>query len=747
MLLLCLLALTTPSAFGTPAEDASASETQMAQGAAAFDRGAFAAAARHFEQAARVYRKTKAADRQVDAMLRLASALESLGQHARARETIHDAARLAEKTRDHARTLLARSSLAMLDRDEEGLLQSLAGVRELGDGNAEAVILLSLGNLYAGQSKHGAATNAFAVCASAATAANQPQLAAKALGNTAYTCVRAGWREEALRWNDAARAGIERLTPSHDQAVLHLQAGQLYRCLDMIEPARESFAKAEQVAAQIGDGLASSYALGYQGELREFEQSYREALELTRRAAFQARQVEAPDALYRWEWQLGRLHRALGDRPAAIGAYRRAIQTLQPIRNDVLLANALRDPLWSFREQIGPLFFGLADLLLQQADAANDPAASQRLLIEARDTIEWFKAAELDDYLQDDCVNVLRARTRTVERIASDTAVIYIIPLPDRTELLLGSPEGMTRWKLPVSAERLTSEVREFRRRLETRTRHDYVREAQTLYDWLILPLRPWLDLKNVRTLVFVPDGALRTIPFGALYDGKRFLIEDFAIAVTPGVELLEPRPMRRGQARLLLNGLSEARQGFPPLPHVPAELARLGEMYHTRPLLDAQFVKPALESRFAGQQFSIVHIASHGHFASEARDTFLLTYDDKLRLDDLERLIRPSQFRGKPVELLVLSACQTAAGDDRAALGLAGVAVKAGARSALATLWSVGDESTALLVAEFYSRLRADPSGSKAQALQWAQRRLMENGKYRHPCFWSPYLMIGNWL
>jgi CHAT domain-containing protein len=151
--------------------------------------------------------------------------------------------------------------------------------------------------------------------------------------------------------------------------------------------------------------------------------------------------------------------------------------------------------------------------------------------------------------------------------------------------------------------------------------------------------------------------------------------------------------------------------------------------------------------SNLTQEQFSIIHIASHGQFDRDVRKTFVLAYDGKLTLNDLEALIRPSQYRGRPVELLVLSACQTAAGDDRAALGLAGVAVKAGARSALATLWFVNDQSTSILISEVYGQLQQSPSISKARALQAAQLKLLADRRYRHPCYWSPYLIIGNWL
>jgi CHAT domain-containing protein len=163
---------------------------------------------------------------------------------------------------------------------------------------------------------------------------------------------------------------------------------------------------------------------------------------------------------------------------------------------------------------------------------------------------------------------------------------------------------------------------------------------------------------------------------------------------------------------------------------------------------MNQQFVNANVQKEFSQENnYTIVHIASHGHFDSDAKKTFVLTFDSKLTLDELEQLIRPSQLRDKPVELLTLSACQTAAGDDRAALGLAGVAIKAGARSAFATLWFVSDQSSASLVSDFYTQLRDHPDTSKAKALQAAQVKLMSDKRYAHPCYWAPYLIIGNWL
>jgi CHAT domain-containing protein len=168
--------------------------------------------------------------------------------------------------------------------------------------------------------------------------------------------------------------------------------------------------------------------------------------------------------------------------------------------------------------------------------------------------------------------------------------------------------------------------------------------------------------------------------------------------------------------------------------------------MYSSEILLDEAFIRPHIQEELDEVPYSVVHVASHAQFSSDPQKTFILTYDGKLGLDSLEQLINPTSFRDQPVELITLSACETAAGDDRAALGLAGVAVKAGARSALATLWRVDDAAAARLVAEFYKQLN-DRRLSKAKALQRAQQLLLEEGDFEHPYYWAPYLIIGSWL
>jgi CHAT domain-containing protein len=197
---------------------------------------------------------------------------------------------------------------------------------------------------------------------------------------------------------------------------------------------------------------------------------------------------------------------------------------------------------------------------------------------------------------------------------------------------------------------------------------------------------------------------------------------------------------------KVLSAGLTDSVQGFPPLPNISNELQAIQGLYGGTPLLNRNFLNSNLEKELKNKQFTIMHIASHGQFESDVRKSFLLTFDDKLTMDQLEQYVGLFKFREDPLELLTLSACETAVGDDRAALGLAGIAIKAGARSALATLWHINDQASSDLVGEFYRQLH-DPLISRAIALKRAQLKLLNDRSYEHPGYWSPFLLINNWL
>jgi CHAT domain-containing protein len=325
---------------------------------------------------------------------------------------------------------------------------------------------------------------------------------------------------------------------------------------------------------------------------------------------------------------------------------------------------------------------------------------------------------------------------------------VYPVLLDDRTELIVSLPDGLTSIQVAVGREQITTEIRSFREYVQKRTTRQYRVNASRLYDWLIRPLEELMTGQAIETIVFVPGGALRTIPMAALWDreAKKFLIEKFPLAVVPGLELTSPRTIDREHTQALVAGLTEAVQGYPALQNVSLESQAVLEAFEGRSLMNEEFVAGALEAAVAEKPFGIVHVASHGEFRANADESFLLTYDGRIAMHELAGLVGVTRYHQEPLELLALSACETAVGDDRAALGLAGVAVRAGARSAMATLWSVNDQVAAELVAEFYRQL-VQPGMSRARALQQAQIKYLKTRRYRHPSYWAPFLMISNWM
>ena len=744
----------------TLSAEPSAAQPHMDQALKSFQRGDFEQAVLSWTEAARLYEAEQKPKEQSSALIYLAQSYQALGQYKEALKNLESSLTLAEKVGDRTQIAVAMGALGNVyiatgpgETALKYLNEGLRIAREVNNEDLSAIILNNLGNLLTAQKKYPEAIAVYTESASLAKSRNNPLLVTRALINAATASMQNKQDKEAKALLDTALDQIRVLEPSHDKAQGLITIGLAYddlrlRFPDSKEPllllAHETLSEAGTLADSMGDRRTSSYAWGSLGKLYEDERRYQEALQLTRRATFAAQQINAPESLYRWEWQTGRLLTQIGTLDDAIGAYRRAVRTLQSIRPELSVSYGAAQT--SFRETMGPVYFELVDLLLKRAASLQDRDQIGPYLVEARETVELFKAAELRDYFRDDCVDTALSKVTKLDVVANTTVIIYPILLPNRTELLVSLPTGLKRLLVPVGAETITQEVRQFRRRLEKRTTREYLPHAQKLYDWLIRPLEPDLAAFPIDTVVFVPDGALRTIPMAALHDGKQFLVAKYAIGITPSLNLTDPRPINREGMKVLAVGVTEAVQGFPALPNVSGELQALHTLLGSTTLVDKEFLAANLEKKLKDEQFTIVHVASHGEFGNEVDKTFLLTFDDKLSLDRLNQMVGVFRFRDDPLELLTLSACDTAAGDDRAALGLAGMAIKAGARSALATLWNINDEASVGLVVDFYSEIK-DASISRATALQRAQLKMLENPRYEHPGFWSPFLLINNWL
>ncbi|MCC0175993.1 CHAT domain-containing protein [Waterburya agarophytonicola K14] len=580
------------------------------------------------------------------------------------------------------------------------------------------------------------------------------------------------------------------IPPSHQSIYARINYSRSLAALGKSQRVKSILQTALTQAKTIDYPLGESYALGYLGQYYGQQQQLDKAIALTNQALILAQEQgvvnDAREVTYLWQSQLGQLLEQQGKISAAIPAYTSAFNTLQSLRTDLNANNRVVQ--FDFRQEVKPVYLRLANLLLQsdhpQAINSFELVAtktdSNPNLELARQVIESLQLAELDNFFQDPCSETADT-TIIIDRLDDQAAVIYPIVLGDRLEILLSLPnQPLQRFTTRVSETTLNQTIdllydslynpsvnksavnifsttpldpQEITANMQT-----LLPILQDIYSWLIEPLNPSLTANQVRTLVFVLNGNLQNVPISALYDGKQYLLEKYGVALAPSLQLLEPQTIARDKTKVLAAGLSEQVeiQGniFPALANVPQELNRIKDIFpQSHKLLNQEFTTASIKKQLEAG-FSVVHLATHGIFSSNPDETFIITGDgEKIGIETLSNLLNSSSIHP---ELVVLSACDTAVGDDRAILGLAGVAVRSGTSSTIASLWSVDDSSTAQLMSKFYQEFE-DPAAKKVDALQKAQLSLIDslrqdppspalNNLPPHPYYWSPYVLVGNW-
>lgn len=725
------------------------------QGRLQLSRGKAEAALTTWQQAATLYIQLNDQARLIRNQINQAQALQAIGLYPQAQKQLTAATQTLQKQPDSALKAIGLRSLGNvlrvtgnLEASREVLQQSLAVATAIDNLQEKGEALLSLGNTAAAQADTTAANDSVARSA----IAFYQQAATYSL----LTAVPAQLHQLDLLLEthqpNAARLLLPQIQAQID--TLPLSRTAVYARIDyaqslmkLAQDAKQTaqiLAIALQQARSLQDARAESYAIGTLGNLYEQTQQWSDATKLTRQALVIAQTLDAADISYQWQWQLGRLFRQQQDIPEAITAYDQAIKQLQSIRYDLVTVNP--DVQFSFRDKVEPIYRQFVDLLLQPH---NHVEPSQDNIRQARSTIEALQLAELDNFFRAACLAPKQQLDAVVDQADPTAAIIYATILSDRVEVILKLPQQPLRhYATNLPQNQVEQTLDSLRRNIaEPDALQQTQIQAQQVYNWLIQPGIEAIAQSHIKTLVFVLDGRLRNIPMAALYDGHQYLIENYAVALSPSLQLFNPKPLASSGLNVLAVGLDQARHGFSRLPYVGNELKQIQSEVRSQVLLNQQFTTQAFQTKMNSQPFSIAHLATHGQFSSKADETFILAWDKPINVNELNTLLRSrDQQRSQPLELLVLSACETAAGDQRAALGLAGVALRAGARSTIASLWSVNDESTALLMNQFYQTLinQAQP---RAEALRRAQLTLLKTPEYQLPIFWAPYVLIGSWL
>ncbi|MDB9312155.1 CHAT domain-containing protein [Spirulina sp. CS-785/01] len=723
-------------------------------------RGQPKKAAESWQQAGEIYQQENDTMGMARAKIGQAQALQAMGMHKQASERLEA---LNEQLAAQPDTLLKSQALQLLGdvqralgrigEAQQALEKGLQISQTLQNPEQIASIQISLGNT--ARISKANETQDVSLQASLQTALTHYRQAVLTAPNLTLK-LQAQLNELRVLAEQKDIATLKRRVPTLEQTITQLPANRaaIYAQLNftqtlmqleesVLPPAKmaQQLAQALDQAKMIGDERAKARIWVSLGRLYEQHQRYGEAQTATEKGILVAQTLNAPEIAYQGQWQLGRILRQQEERESAIAAYGKAVTTLQSLRSDLVAINP--DLQFSFRESVEPVYRQYVDLLLQ-------PNATQSHLKAARKAIEALQLAELDNFFRDACSDV---QEQQIDQIDPESAIFYTIILENRLETILALPgQPLRNYTTPLSKQDIEQALSQMRYhiatpqgRLQNRKRLEV---SQTIYNWLITPIEPQLNANGATNLVFVLDGSLRNIPLPALHDGEQYLIEKYSLALAPSLNLINPKPLERETVAVLGGGITQAVQGFSALPNVRQEIEKIQQQVPAAILLNDSFVEQQFNTQVNTQPFPIVHLATHGQFSSQAEETFILTWDDQLNIDELNALLRADTQQLTPIELLILSACQTATGDDRAALGLAGMAVRAGARSTIASLWLAADEPTSNLMGDLYKNL-SNPDTTKAKALQEAQLSILngEDGRFRHPFYWSGFVLVGNWL
>jgi CHAT domain-containing protein len=740
-----------------------------------FDRGQILPALTTWRQVAPLFRQLGASEAELASLINQAEALHSLGNLSEARTLLKSLLQRPELSSQPRLKAAALASLAVILQrqgdveDAEALasqLRDLAAERD-NDPLARQQALMSLAKILPSHQNTKANIQPFQQVAPTPEIGSLQTKASRLamlVDTSQYTAASQLWPKLVEE--------VKKL-PSNGAAIdLRLNLASSLRLLRQNGPAdltpsetvlQQLLQRSQADANRLGDGRAGSQATGELGALALVSGRLRDAETLSQEALRQSMALKMPELSSRWLWQLGRIFQQQHNRTAALAAYQQALNELSTLRLD-LASSSPADPS-SFSKSLEPISREFIDLLTDPTSTSNKDKDLHLDLDRARVVMEELQVAELNDFFRLPCFKA----SSIARRNEPNVAVVYPMLLPNRLEVIVqvpGAKEGtLLQHSQPIDEGSLKRTVNILQDQLQRRPLSSdstslLLPHAQQLYQWLLADFQEDFQTRGISQLVFVPDVALRNLPMAVLHDGKSYLGDRFAIAVAPGM-VLTPSTRRPGsQPRVLGAGVSKRIEKVdgPPqgslgvLEAVDRELEELRNSTGATVLLNEAFTKQALQKALQSRDYSVVHLATHGQFSSNPNENFLITgMGEPISVNQLADLLQPTQRRtGNSLDLLILSACEGAFRDNSDNLGLAAVAARSGASSTIASLWSVDDQATALLMEAFYRHWLQDKTNgrpiSKAQALSLAQADLRKDSKTSHPYYWAAFTLLGDW-
>lgn len=404
----------------------------------------------------------------------------------------------------------------------------------------------------------------------------------------------------------------------------------------------------------------------------------------------------------------------------------------------------------SWRGRVNAYLFKQEQTLRNQIIALRREDPNHQLLSREKDYRNLLEKLEIQNPEAASLISVdVASLTEIQKQLNTETTLLEYFVSDELTLAFIITRDHFQAVNLDVKREKLKEEITLLTDWPDKSQSHPV--QLKELYNYLIAPLKSQLQTPK---LAIVPHNILHYLPFAALTDGERYLIDDYALVNLPCANVLRFLPSKRSRSTkrvLALGAPDNTQKSLQNLKFARQEVEAIARLFNTK----AYVKKDATESLVWSQakKAEIIHIAAHGEYNpnSPLFSTIHLAMDDnaevaqkdgRLEVHDVYRLDL-STF----TNLVVLSACETHIGNTQKVslgdeiIGLNRAFIYAGTPSVIASLWNVEDQATQLLMEHLYHYLQRGMD--KAKALQQAQIEIRKNQPY--PFYWAAFVLTGD--
>jgi CHAT domain-containing protein len=497
---------------------------------------------------------------------------------------------------------------------------------------------------------------------------------------------------------------------------------------------------AKYLAQRLGDRTLESYVFLESAHFYNRSEKLQQALSSAQTAEFLASSEPPNNSLYRSQWLAAQIAQKMALNKLAIKNYQNAIASIDILARNVEPTSSKE--ITQFNQEIQPVYRDALEFIL------NKPNITETDLEEALVISDKLRLSELRSYFADPCFKIESRKTKLKTLKNKNAVSINSIILKNKTVFILELPNGqLVKRETKIKKSELIKQALRWYEELNIEYSFEFRTRSRLFYKWIIKPFETELKQANPDVLIFTHDSILRNLPMAALSNDQGFLIEKWAVVSSIGVKSTS-KPAEKSEPKALVFGLSKPKQqSWSTLEMVVPEVKAVNQSVDGKKFLNQDFTQGNLRKQLQQDNYSVVHLATHGYFGSSAEDSFILAYDQKIDLLELDDILR--QAKENP-NLLVLSACQTAIDSDLAFLGLAGIAAKSGINSTLGSLWEVNDQIQSEVMREFYSDIKSDLSNptsrqSQRYAIALQKIQIEQINLLIHPKIWAALTLIGD--